>query len=71
MQVPVGRIPKFINARSPQGLQRLMLQTQAKLGYGVKWFDIQFVNRRWYAFYYDNDDITLINVEDKLGTNNS
>lgn len=70
MKIPVGRIPKYIVASSPKGLQRLMLNTQAKLGYGVKWFDIQSKGKQWYAWYYDNDDITLHNVEAKIGNNN-
>jgi hypothetical protein len=71
MKKPVGRIPKFITAVTPQGLQRFMLQTQARLGYGVEFFDIQFANKKWTVWYYDNDDITLHNVEEKLGTNTS
>jgi hypothetical protein len=66
MKIPVGKIPKFIAASSLKGLQRLMLRTQAMLGYGVNWFDIQFVKKEWVAFYYDNDDITLHNIEEKL-----
>jgi hypothetical protein len=71
MKIPVGRIPKFITASSLKGLQRSMLQVQARLGYGVTFFDIQFAGKQWVAFYYDNDDITLHNVEEKLGDTNS
>jgi hypothetical protein len=67
MKIPVGRIPKYITASSPKGLQRLMLLLQSRLGYGVNFFDIQFVKKEWIAWYYDNDDITLHNVEEKLG----
>lgn len=71
MKRPVGRIPKYISASSPKGLQRLMLKTQAKLAYGVDFFDIQYANKKWFAWYIDNDDITLYNVEEKLGNRNS
>lgn len=71
MKKPVGRIPKFIIASSPKGLQRIMLLTQTKLGYGVQFFDIQFVQKNWIAWYYDNDDITLFNVEEKLSESNN
>ena len=67
MKKPVGRIPKFIKAGSPKGLQRLMLRTQAQLGYGVHWFDIQYTNKQWFAWYYDNDDINLHNIGERLG----
>lgn len=48
-----------------------MLQTQAKLGYGVNWFDIQKDGKKWIAFFYDNDDIDLHNVEERLGSTDS
>lgn len=68
MRRSVGLIPQSINAASVKGLQRLMLKTQLKLGYGVTFFDIQFVNKKWHAWYYDNDVIGMHNVEAKLGT---
>jgi hypothetical protein len=69
MRKPVGRIPKFISAASAPGLQRFMLQTQSKLGYGVEFFDIQFIQKqnKWFAWFYDNDDINLHNIEERLG----
>ena len=66
MKIPSGRIPKFITASSPQGLRRLMLSVQTKLGYGVQFFDIQSVDKKWFAWYYDNDDINLGNIGEKL-----
>jgi hypothetical protein len=68
MRKPVGRIPKFISSESPKGLQRKMLQVQSRLGYGVEWFDIQHDKKQWIAWYIDQDDITLLNVEEKLDT---
>lgn len=44
-----------------------MLKVQTELGYGVQFFDIQYTNKKWHAWYYDNDNITLQNVEEKLG----
>lgn len=71
MKIPVGRIPKFIIARSPEGLQRLMLRVHARLGYGVHYIEIKndFDNKKHIAWYYDNDDITLENVGEKLDNN--
>lgn len=45
-------IPNFIVARSPLGLRQLMLRTNAKSGAFLKWFDIQFTNGKWIAWYY-------------------
>ena len=46
-----------------------MLKTQLRLGYGVNWFDIQKDRKKWIAFYYDNEDITSLNVKEQLGKN--
>ena len=67
MKLPAGRIPKYISASSPKGLPRLMLQKQMSLGYGLNWFDIQKSGKLWFAWFLDNDDITLHNVEEKIG----
>lgn len=45
-------IPNFIRARSPQGLRRLMLLTNARYGAWVQYQDIQFVNGEWIAWYH-------------------
>lgn len=74
MKIPIGRIPKFIKARSPEGLQRLMMRVHSKLGYGVNFHDKYIYGRdkEWHiAWYYDNEDITLLNVEEKIADNNS
>jgi hypothetical protein len=67
MKKSVGLIPKYITASNPKGLRRRMLQTQLKLGYGLNWFDIQYVNKKWYAFYYDNTVIDQYNIGEQLG----
>lgn len=79
MKIPVGRIPKYISASSPQGLQRIMLQVQSNLGYGVEFKGYQETvleykdgkakRTKYSAWYYDNDNITLHNVEAKLNGN--
>lgn len=66
MQIPVGRVPKFIQARSPKKLRALMLITQARLGYGTEFFDIQFAQGKWTAWYYDNNDVRQDTVEEEL-----
>lgn len=67
MKIPIGRIPKFLSASSPKGLQRLMLITQVKLGYGVNWFDISKDGSKWIVWYIDNNDIDMHNVEERIG----
>lgn len=48
-----------------------MLQTQIRLGYGVNWFDIKKNGKKWYAWYYDNNDINIHNIEEKIADTNS
>jgi hypothetical protein len=54
--VTPNAIPHFITAATPQGLRRVMLLTNARLGAFVTFFDIQQtkVNGRdvWVAWYY-------------------
>lgn len=53
-------IPAFVQARSPQGLRRQMLMVNARAGAFHKFFDIQFVNGNWIAWYYkqiENADV--------------
>lgn len=45
-------IPSFLTAASPIGLRRLMLENNQKHKKMIKYFDIQFVNGKWYAWYY-------------------
>jgi len=57
-----NRIPNYLSSASPNGLRRLMLMLSAKLGYEIKYFDIQFSNGKWFAWYnfeIKNDDELL------------
>lgn len=45
-------IPQFVSAGSPQGLRRAMLLANARAGAFHKFFGVQFVNGKWYAWYY-------------------
>lgn len=69
MRIPVGRIPKYTVASTLIGLRRSMLKVQINLGYGVTFFDIQKDGKKWVAFYYDNSDITMENVQEELNGN--
>jgi hypothetical protein len=62
------QLPFFIKARSPQGLRRLMIKTNAKHGYTFHYFDIQFANGSWYAWFYK--DLLATNKDDVEELNN-
>lgn len=51
------QLPFYIRARSPQGLRRAMLSNNAKAGLTFHYFDIQFAQGSWYAWYYKGLDI--------------
>lgn len=52
MQANSTWIANFISAGTPRGLRRLMLLTNAKYGMFIKYQDFQFVNGKWYAWYF-------------------
>lgn len=44
-------VPHYVKAKSPDGLIRAMLANNVKLKAFVGYFDIQFVNGFWYAWF--------------------
>jgi hypothetical protein len=44
-------VPHYVRAKSPEGLIRAMLANNVKLKAYVGYFDIQFVNGFWYAWF--------------------
>lgn len=56
-EVSLTRIPNFLSAASPMGLQRLMRKNNLKrgivFGYSIVWVDSE---KKWYAWFdYDVD----------------
>lgn len=56
-EVSLTRIPNFLSAASPMGLQRLMRNNNLKrgivFGYKIIWNDTE---KKWYAWFdFDND----------------
>lgn len=49
-------IPNFLTASTLQELRRLMFLNNIKKGMFYKYFDIQFVKGKWYAFYFEKID---------------
>lgn len=61
-------IPNFIQASTPQGLRLAMLRNNAKHGMFFHYFDIQFVNGKWIAWFFqriENADELLKPTEAK------
>jgi hypothetical protein len=48
-----NEIPNFIKARNPKGLRAEMLKNNHRLAMTIQYFDIQFVNKVWFAWYYE------------------
>lgn len=52
----LNTIPNYVTARTPQGLRRAMLRVNMRLKAFASFYDIQFVNGRWYAWYWEDVD---------------
>jgi hypothetical protein len=53
--------PTFIKAKTPVSLRELMLELIVTTGLDIKFFDIQFSNGYWFAWYYQTQDtMTLL-----------
>lgn len=62
------RIPNFLTAQSAIGLRRLMLLNNIRNGKQYNYFDIQFVNGKWFVWYFDKEDESkLLSTNDLLG----
>lgn len=61
-------IPNYIKAASPIGLRRLMLETQRRDSMQYNFFDIQFANGFWFAWYVKkaNTDVEKNDVVNEL-----
>lgn len=64
MNTSADLFPHYLKARSPRGLSRLMGLNNTKLGMQAKYFNIQFVEGSWYAWYYA-DSIQVLEAENK------
>lgn len=56
---PDSTIPNYLKARSLVGLRRLMLRNNARHGCYFPYFDIQFVQGYWYAFFFQSIENAL------------
>lgn len=65
MESRATHIPNYIKAKSEQGLRKLMLQTNLKTRMEYRYFDIQFTNGYWFAWFYQDIDLNKL-FEDKL-----
>lgn len=52
MTARAGEIPSFIKALTPRGLRLSMLRNNTKHGVTFQYFDIQFVEGKWIAWFY-------------------
>ncbi len=52
MSARASEIPFFIKARTPKELQTLMIKTNIKNHTTIQYFDIQYVEGSWYAWFY-------------------
>lgn len=53
-------IPHFLKAKTPELLQRSMLELNMIQGKEYKYFDISYAQGFWFAFYYESAETGLI-----------
>ena len=62
-QGTVFRFPTFIKASTPERLSEAMLKNNIKHGIEFRYFDIQFVKGKWFAWFnYDHRREQNINL---------
>jgi len=49
----VNELPNCLKSGSVKSLRLKMIKNQIRLAATVRYFDIQFVNGFWYAWYYE------------------
>jgi hypothetical protein len=64
------RIPQYLSAGSPSGLSRLMLQNNLKYAVEFTYFDIQFAQGKWWAWFYAEIDKSKLIVQTIKGEEN-
>lgn len=52
MAMQPTQVPSFLTASTPLGLKRKMVRNNLKFGYFIQYLNIQFANKRWYAWFY-------------------
>lgn len=52
--------PNFIKAKTPASLQGQMLDLIITTGLDIKFFDIQFANGYWFAWFYRPIETTAL-----------
>lgn len=52
MAVGNGNIPSYIKAKSPKGLRRLMLENNIKHRQTIEYFNIQYAQGYWFAWFH-------------------
>ena len=57
-----SRIPNFVVAADPMGLRRTMLLNNVRMGSEVHYFDIQFAQGQWIAWFFE-DSMNLVAEE--------
>lgn len=56
----LGKVPNFISAQTPQGLRRAMFLNNQKLRCQLVYHNIQFVEDRWYAWFYEDQKLEQV-----------
>jgi hypothetical protein len=61
----LSEIPHYISAESPERLRSLMLKNNMRLNSWVNYKYIQYVDGKWYAWYYIDVEKEIILKENE------
>lgn len=63
-------VPMYLTAKTADELMMVMAKNNVKYGTNFKYVDIQFVENKWYAWYYhDNTKLMKQKIVALLGSN--
>ena len=70
MGTPNTTVPVYVSGKTADELMLAMARNNKKYGTNFKYFDIQFVENLWFAWYYhDNTKLIKQKIDALLGSN--
>lgn len=69
MQVGKSEVPNFLKSSSATSLRRMMLKECSRFGGSVSFFDIQFAQGFWFAWYYVSYSEAMNNEKMEIAKN--
>lgn len=59
----IATIPNFVSAKNLENLRRLMFLNNVRMAAQVSYFNIQKIDGKWYAFFYEEADTNSLSAK--------